>query len=343
MKKFFAAFCMLVLMTFMFTGCKFDKDDKKDNNDENGEVTPVDKISLNIGDMNASTYIIIDNLTLNKMISDKESFVLFVYQEGCKHCERFKPVLESAISERHLIVYAISYWSVETGHEIRTAVTGTPSMILYKEGVLDLVTDPGVNYDYFSSKNGLLEFFDTYTYMPTAYYINKSQLDEMIVDDNEFIVYFSRKSCSDCSYLNRNYLKEYLKINHDTKHFYIIETDAEGIRYTNGQYDADLWQSFKDSYGLSSVNNPIGHGVGYVPTLQYYEDGIVKEMMVYFNDCEYVLNEDGSYSVVINNSYYEDNPYIGQTLTDSEYRGKLEGFYNAKLKSFLDTNLVKVD
>ena len=58
---------------------------------------------------------------------------------------------------------------------------------------------------------------------------------------------------------------------------------------------------------------------------------------------EYIENDDGSYSVIINNSYYEDNPYVGETILYSEYRNKLEGFYNNKLKEFLDVNLKKVN
>jgi len=143
--------------------------------------------------------------------------------------------------------------------------------------------------------------------------------------------------------LNDNYLKAYLKSNPTTNRFYIIETDAEGIRYTEGQYDAGLWQSFKDEYGLSNVNNTLGHGVGYVPTFQYYQNGSIKEMMVYFNDGEYIQNSDGSYSVIINSSYYDDNPYIDQTINHSEYKEKLTPFYNNKLKEFLNSNLKKVD
>ena len=101
-------------------------------------------------------------------------------------------------------------------------------------------------------------------------------------------------------------MREYLNTNTSSKTFYIIETDAEGIRYTGGFVDDEKWVEFKNEFGLSNVNNPLGHGVGYVPTLQYYEDGEIKDMAVYFNDGEYTLEGDGSYSITINNSYYEN-------------------------------------
>ena len=65
--------------------------------------------------------------------------------------------------------------------------------------------------------------------------------------------------------------------------------------------------------------------------------------MVYFNDGEYVLNSDDTYSIRINASYYNDNPYLNQTVKYSEYKEKLAPFYNQKLETFLNTNLAKVD
>lgn len=333
MKKILGICLSFLISLSLLVGCSCKKDEDKDDG----------KASLQVGDMNAQTYVTLTMSQLNEKINNKDSFVLFAYLEGCYGCQLFKPILENAIRERNLIVYAINARDIEKGHEIRDVIEYTPSIFIYKEGTMTFMSDPVKNEEYFSSNAGFLKLLDTYTDMPTLYYISKSQLDEKIANGESFIIYYSRSSCSDCSYLNRNYLKTYLNENDKTKKFYIIETDAEGIRYTNDEYDAELWQSFKDSYGLSNANNSLGHGVGYVPTLQYYEDGVVKEMMVYFNDCEYIQNGDGSYSVVINNSYYSDNPYLNQTLSASEYKDLLSPFYNQKLKSFLDSNLKKVD
>ncbi len=331
MNKILKLLLVLVVVFVCVSGCSC-----KDNNDD-------DKVRLQIGDMNAQTYEIISETKLNKMIDNEENFLLFVYQEGCYGCRLFKPILESAIKERHLKVYAVEIWSLSRDHSLTDIIEYTPTIVLYEKGEVETYSDPDKNSSYFGSKDGFLSFLDKYTRMPTLYYIDKNGLDEKIANGDDFIVYYSRKSCEDCSYLNRNYLKEYLDDNYKTKHFYILETDAEGIRLRDGQYDENQWVDFKNQYGLSNVNNSLGHGVGYVPTLQYYSNGQIKEMMVYFNDGEYVENSDGSYSIVINNSYYNDNPYIGQTILASEYRGKLESFYNHKLKQFLDINLKKVD
>lgn len=333
MRKFLYSIIVLFVSLSLVAGCSCKKDEDVDDG----------KANLQVGDMNAQTYVTLTMNALNDKIENKDSFVLFGYQDGCYGCQRFKPIVENAIKERHLIIYAINVRELDREHELMDLIEYTPSIIVYKEGEVSLFTDPVKNEEYFMDNAGFLKLLDDYTNMPTLYYINKEQLDEKINNGENFIIYYSRNSCADCSYLNRNYLKSYLNSNNKTKKFYIIETDAEGIRYTNDVYDATLWQSFKDQYGLSNANNSLGHGVGYVPTIQYYEDGSIKDMLVYFNDYEYTENSDGSYSFIINNSYYDDNPYLNQTVSSKEYKDLLSPFYNGKVKSFLDSNLKKVD
>ena len=72
----------------------------------------------------------------------------------------------------------------------------------------------------------------------------------------------------------------------------------------------------------------------------------IKDMVVYFNDVGdsgYTQNSDGSWSVTVNNSYYSDNPYIGQTMLYKDYQDTLAPFYNGKLTTFFNNNLGLVD
>ncbi len=332
MKKITKIFTYFILMILLVSGCSCKKD--KDN-----------KANLQIGDMNATTYVDIDEDGYNAKISNKDDFILFVYSNTCMGCKAFKPKLESVIQEKHLIVYGMEYENISSSSDLYKKVKYTPTIAIYKEGKSIFFTLSDDDFSYLDTKESFVSLLDKYTNMPTLYYINRTQLKEKITNKENFIIYYSRSTCGDCSYLNKNYMKEYLNSNTKTKHFYIIETDVEGIRKNNGVFDAEQWQAFKDEFGLSNViNTELGHGAGYVPTLQYYNNGEIKDMMVYFNDFnDATLNADGSYSVTIDNSYYNDNPYIGQTINYSEYQEKLAPFYNAKLKTFLDTNLAKVD
>lgn len=334
MKKITKIFTYFVLMILLISGCSCKKD--KDN-----------KANLQIGDMNATTYVNIDIKEYNAKISNKDDFILFVYSNDCMGCRMFKPKLESVIQEKHLIVYGIETSEIKgiSKDNDLYKLKYTPTIIIYKEGKNIFYSLSDNDLENFDTKEKFVSLLDKYTNMPTLYYINKAQLKEKITNKENFIIYYSRSTCGDCSYLNKNYMKEYLNSNTKTKHFYIIETDVEGIRRVNGEVNSEQWQAFKNEFGLSNViNTELGHGAGYVPTLQYYNNGEIKEMMVYFNDFnDATLNADGSYSVTIDNSYYSDNPYIGQTINYSEYQKKLAPFYNEKLKTFLDTNLTKVD
>ena len=41
-------------------------------------------------------------------IDNKESFVLFMWQTGCSHCEAFEPTLKEVIKEKDILIYSIN-------------------------------------------------------------------------------------------------------------------------------------------------------------------------------------------------------------------------------------------
>ena len=196
MKKSLISLFVMLFLVFVCASCSCKKEG--------------DKASLQVGDMNATTYKDITMNRVKEMIADKDSFVLYVYMPDCSSCQRFKPILEKVIQERHLNVYALQANRIESGHEL-SDLRYTPSIAIYDEGNAIFMTDPIKNEEYFVDDKGVISLLDKYTYMPTLYYISKEHLDEKIANDESFIVYFSRSSCADCSYLNRNYLKSYLK------------------------------------------------------------------------------------------------------------------------------------
>jgi len=330
MKKIIGIFCSFLFVILVVAGCSCKNDDTK--------------ASLGTGDMNATTYKSINMSELNAKIEDKDSFVLYVYSPTCRACEMFKPIIENVIQSKHLIVYAITYNSIEEGHELKS-LKYTPSLVVYNNGKILTKTDPDKNRKYFSNNDGLISFLDKYTYMPTMYYISKDQLIEKINNDENFIIYYSRNDCGDCAYMYNNYLKKFLDKNPNTKKIYVIETNVEGIRLTDGVLNSIQWQAFKDEFGLSEAgNSTFGYGVGYVPTIQYYNNGNIADMLVYFNDIlSETVNGDGSTTITINDSYYSDNPYIGDSMLYTEYKDTLAPFYNSKLTSFINDYLRLVD
>ena len=139
MKKILGVCLSFLLSLSLIVGCSCKKDEDKDDG----------KASLQVGDMNAQTYVTLTMSQLNEKINNKDSFVLFAYLEGCYGCQLFKPILENAIRERNLIVYAINARDIEKGHEIREVIEYTPSIFIYKEGTMTFMSDPVKNEEYF--------------------------------------------------------------------------------------------------------------------------------------------------------------------------------------------------
>lgn len=333
MKKYVSIFFSFLLMLLMVVGCSCDKD--KDD----------DKASLGIGDMNATSYVELASLdALKTKVENEDSFVLYVYMIGCEHCRNFKPILDHVIDERNLIVYGIEFSHIVNYDEL-SRVDGTPSLVVYDEGEILTITDPDRNSTYFKNYDGLKLFFDKYTYSPVAFYITLDQLRAKKANNENFIVYFSRATCSDCNYLNEHYMRDFYEVYHSNKEFYILECDAEGVRLNNSVYDEIQWQAIKDEFGLSEEGSAtFGYGKGVVPTFQYYNNGRLTDMMVYANDeGDWNTLDDGTVTITITGSYYWDNPFMGETIVYVDYHDTVEDFYNLKLQSFLSQYLKFVD
>lgn len=331
MRKIVAIICSLLLFVSIVSGCSCSKN----------------KASLAIGDMNAIRYVDIDFDELDSMTYNKDSFVLYFHRESCGHCQDFDPIINSVIKKRNLIIYSVDldYVRMPSNHELRV-LEGTPSLVVYKDGEILFKTDPNKNEKYFTSGEGFESFLDKYTYMPTMYYISRSDLRRKIDDDESFIIYYSDGECFDCKSMYNNYLRDFLDKNTDTKQFYVIETRSEGVRLTDGLANQEQWNEFKREYGLSKAGNSIfGYDVGYVPTVQFYNKGELRDMLVYLNDIRETVSdkEDGTKNIRIVDSYYKDNPFIGETMLNTEYKNKVSSFYNDKLEQFLNKNLPLVD
>ena len=330
MKKFLSFICCFLFMLLLISGCSCNKDE-----DDN-------KANLGFGDMNATTYRELNSLAaFESKVKNGDSFVLFIYMNGCGHCKNFKPILDHVIDERNLIVYGIEISHVY-GYKGLESIKGTPYMVVYKDGEVLAIAEDN---KYYKNYEGLESFFDEYTYKPIAYYITLDQLREKKANNENFIVYFSRSGCYDCNYLNEHYMKDLFNTYHAEKTFYVLECDAEGIRYYDGQYDAGKWQAIKDEFGLSEAGSAtFGYGSGVVPSFQYYNNGVLTDMAVYANDgYTEVTNSDGSTSITITSSYYSDNPHIGDTMLYIDYQDTVADYFNGKINAFLSQYLRFVD
>ncbi len=115
---------MIIACLFLFTGC---------SKGYKGYVT-----NKTYTEKGIKTYQNIKYDEYKKKIENKETFLLFVWQEGCTHCEAFKPIFNNVIKKMDLKVYGIDLKGLsEDEYKVfknKTFVTGTPSLVLFEDG-----------------------------------------------------------------------------------------------------------------------------------------------------------------------------------------------------------------
>ena len=78
------------------------------------------------------------DLTINEYdskISNKDSFVLFIYRSGCYGCGLLGPALANYVNENNVAIYALSITEI-SGHSLETVedITATPYLLIIKDG-----------------------------------------------------------------------------------------------------------------------------------------------------------------------------------------------------------------
>lgn len=94
-------------------------------------------------------------------MENKESFVLFMWQTGCSHCEAFEPTVTKVVKEKDILIYSINLAELTEKEyakiENKTFIKGTPTTIYVKEGKVQPTKLVGNK-----SKQELIEFLKNY-------------------------------------------------------------------------------------------------------------------------------------------------------------------------------------
>lgn len=254
-------------------------------------------------------------------INNQESFLLLVYDKGntCTCWYRYEATLLKAMKAKNLLIYGIDPKEFEGGKETYTIQysSSEENLVIFQEGQVlaqkstNGTDDPFVEYENFTN------WLDQRIHESDMLSISKKQLDSLFLESptSSFLVYFGRKSCGDCSYVDKSFLYSYNKEERNTS--YYLDCDEVGIRFEseedkkNGNVGS-IWQDFKNEYGLSAkYNEELGYGEGFVPSFILYNKGqsqdkkaaLIRDMVVTFND--EVQEENGKY--VLSDSFYSES------------------------------------
>lgn len=105
----------------------------------------------------------IDIKTLNKLIDDKESFGLFIYEPSCVTSNEFNEVLFSFQEENNIVFYKFPFSQIN-GTSLEKEIKYYPSFIIYKDGkIIDfLEADKDEDTKRYKNKNDFKNWFFSY-------------------------------------------------------------------------------------------------------------------------------------------------------------------------------------
>lgn len=275
MKKFLLSLSLLFSVTCL-SGCDSDRKDM-----------------LTYGTLYHETSVNIDADTLYRK-KEKENFILITYGDTTCGCWKyFSNVLDHIAKYDHVLTYKISNELIdERLNEFGIKNSNDPAFYIIASKKVIRRTFYADNDSLFTDETKFLDAIKQQINLPYMYLINEEQIQTEVVDKGG-ILYYTRMSCPDCSYCTPNVVMPHIKYGEVDKKIYVFDLDP--IKND----EPDRYQQFKDDHFLSDKNNKeLGYGTGFVPTFQYYQDGKLYDMAVYFND----EITDG----VITTSYYDE-------------------------------------
>lgn len=144
---------------------------------------------------------------LNKLIDNKESFAVFVYQPMCTTSSDFEEVLNDFLEENQISIYKIAYSDIKNT-DIGKTVKYYPSFIIYRNGKLIdfLESDKDEDVNYYRSKEGFEQWFTKYVHLKNTSYKQNTMdttnelekktttvdinLENVVKEDNKVNIYF---------------------------------------------------------------------------------------------------------------------------------------------------------
>ena len=335
--------CLLPLALVGLTGCKPPVDNSKVYL-EYGKVHNVKQTKLE--------QIAYDEL--KALVEDHRTFALAVSNDGCTCWTGFQPILANFNYKYNLDIAHIDVRELSNASErfgIFVGKADSPYFLFFKEGKLIRQAIYGGNNAYseiFTSESKFEKYFFENAYLPKMLYVEKNTLDTYISENKEFNLYVARKTCGDCQAANREVLSKW-------------NTTVATIENPLYIFDIDIYrgteeyQTIKDTYGLSEVNNPdYGWSTGFVPAFQHRKGSTIEDMCVVLNDG---VREENDKKVL--DSYYTSErvaklnflkgtgtTYVldGMELNENQYT-YYEGygyFLKAEVKSELHNPILKL-
>ena len=315
-----------------------------------------------------------------KANNENEVFLLATYQKeysiDCLCWSTFENVVVQYMNKQNERVYLYNTENQDesiSNLKITKHEDSTPGLYIFK-GTKQLA-----RFSYKSNKDKEI-FSDTtastmankvhnYVNDPLIYDVDDAFLKENLEKTNGAVVVFAREKCGDCQYVLPNVIIPYINKKSISRKIWLFDLQKQydlSRSETASEEEKAQYQTIKDHYGLSEKGNQtFGYSQGVVPTIQFYERGVLKDASVYFND---VISQDDE-GFYISDSYYTSERVAnlsflkyssitttvlkGKKLTDGVLQTKTGAYYWSQeeaakyhtpiLEAFLDYYLLAIE
>ena len=261
-----------------------------------------------------------------------ENMLVAVYQDGlpCGCWSTFHEVLDQYVAEYDTKAYYIasSQFSDESDKFGLTILKGTsdPTFALIKDGkkvneyIYGKDTKP-----MFQTLSGLRKVVKKIAKDPQYFYVDQEYLDNALFTTKEdVVVHYIWYFCPDCNDCFPEVLLPYSKANNLSKKIWIMDLAIEGLLFDHGAFNKNSpgYIQFLRDHKMSSYegNEELGYDRGFVPTTQYWHNGELVDMNVYFNDAV-SKNDEGQY--FLSRSYYSEERVQHLGYTNEVLEGKI--------------------
>ena len=264
----------------------------------------------------------------NRLFNENETLLLAVYQgeysETCLCWATYQTVLANYMNNYHEQVYVYNAQSSDDSIaklKINVEEDSRPSLYIFNgtKKVQQFYYPKMQHHKIFEDTTGeyMYEQVHKYVKKPKMYYVNDAFLEENLAKKDEAIIAFIRNKCGDCNYAIPNVIIPYINKNNISKELWLFDLQDYYDLEKKTETSSFPYQTIKAKYQLTEeANFAFGYGTGVVPTIQYYQNGALKDASVYFNDL-IALQDDGSF-------YISESFYSEQRLANIKYASKVE-------------------
>lgn len=291
-------------------------------------------------------------------MTNGENMIVATYNSelspSCGCWKGFEPILERYLDEKDTFIYKMDRLEIsnKNPYGIILPSDSAPTFFITNKGEIEegkqyVYNTTSANAELFHDYDKLKDHLDSLVKEAQLMVINEEYLNKAIFEENrsDFIIYHGRNGCPDCNYCTPNFLEPYVRNNDLKNKIYMM--DIEYLRGTDG------YNTYKNKYKLSicydeehpekapsemdpplpPTNPEFGFGDGVVPTFQYWKNGVLTDMNVYFNDSYKQI--DGQWTITdsyyteerIQHLKYTDTVLLGHIIPDEEMEEKHWGEY----------------